>query len=110
MQWRVLYQSLPVPPPDALNSQISGILRATRPFLDTDREWILQNIELFQQQLSGYDALLDRIDDVRLEIQRRREAVYRSMAAYSSTLAPNPASSQRKFSRCVSRGTDFAAV
>ncbi len=75
-------------PPDALNSQISGILRATRPFLDTDRDWILQNIELFQPQLSVYDALLDRIDDVRLEIQRRRDAVHRSMAAYSSTLAP----------------------
>ncbi len=75
-------------PPDALNSQISGILRATRPFLDTDRDWILQNIELLRSQLSVYDALLNRIDDVRLEIQRRRDAVHRSMAAYSSTLAP----------------------
>ncbi|PBK90072.1 hypothetical protein ARMGADRAFT_1032668 [Armillaria gallica] len=78
----------PVLPPDALNSQISGILRATRPFLDTDHDWILQNIELFRQQLSGYDALLDRIDEVRLEIQHRRDAVHRSMAVYSSTLAP----------------------
>ncbi|KAK0237750.1 hypothetical protein EDD85DRAFT_831675 [Armillaria nabsnona] len=78
----------PVLPPDALNSQISGILRATRPFLETDRDWILQNIELFQQQLSGYDALLDRIDEVRLEMQRRRDVVHRSMASYSSTLAP----------------------
>ncbi len=38
----------PVLPPNSLNSQISGILRATRPFLDTDRDWILQNIEVLE--------------------------------------------------------------
>ncbi|PBK90103.1 hypothetical protein ARMGADRAFT_1032688 [Armillaria gallica] len=72
----------PVLPPNSLNSQISGILRATRPFLDTDRDWILQNIEL-----SVYDALLKRIDEIRSEIQSHRDAVHKSMAAYSSTLA-----------------------
>ncbi|KAK0459936.1 hypothetical protein IW261DRAFT_1614915 [Armillaria novae-zelandiae] len=78
----------PVLPPDALNTRASGILRATRPLLDTDRDCIQQNIEDLQQQLSGYDALLNRIDEVRSEIQRRRDAVHRSMATYSSTLAP----------------------
>ena len=48
----------PVFPPDALNSDVSDILRATRPFLDTDRDWIPQNIEVLEQQLSVYDALL----------------------------------------------------
>ncbi|SJK98780.1 uncharacterized protein ARMOST_02049 [Armillaria ostoyae] len=78
----------PVLPPNALNSQISEILRATRPFLDTDRDRILQNIDVLQQQLSVYDTLLDRIDEVRLEMQSHRDAVHKSMAAYSSSLAP----------------------
>ncbi len=78
----------PVLPPNSLNSQISGILRATRPFLDTDRDWILQNIEDLQQQISVHDALLDRMDKVRSEIQNRRDIVQRYMATYSSTLAP----------------------
>ncbi|KAK0452600.1 hypothetical protein EV421DRAFT_1898329 [Armillaria borealis] len=78
----------PVLPPNALNSQISGILRATRPFLDTDRDWILQNIEVLEDQLSVYDAFLDRIDQVRSEMQRRRDVVQRSMATHSSALAP----------------------
>ncbi len=50
--------SEPVLPLNSLNSQIFGILRATRPFLDTDRDWIPQNIEVLEQQLSVYDALL----------------------------------------------------
>ncbi len=75
-------------PPSALNSQISGILCAIWPFLDTDHDWILQNIELFQQQLLGYNALLDCIDEVRLEIQHHHDAVHRSMVTYSSTLTP----------------------
>ncbi|SJK98770.1 uncharacterized protein ARMOST_02039 [Armillaria ostoyae] len=78
----------PVLPFNALNSQISGILRATRPFLDTDRDSILQNIEVLEQQFSVYDALLKRIDEVRLDMQRHLDAVHQSMAAYSSTLAP----------------------
>ncbi|PBK90097.1 hypothetical protein ARMGADRAFT_934713, partial [Armillaria gallica] len=78
----------PVLPPKSLNSQISGILRATQPFLDTDHDWILQNIEVLEQQLSVYDALLDRIDKVRSGIQNRRDTVHRFMATYSSTLAP----------------------
>ncbi|KAK0237729.1 hypothetical protein EDD85DRAFT_1022942, partial [Armillaria nabsnona] len=67
--------SEPVFPPNSLNSQISGILRATRPFLDTGRDWILQNIEALEQQLSVYDAWLKRIDEVRSEIQSHRDAV-----------------------------------
>ncbi|PBK90107.1 hypothetical protein ARMGADRAFT_1032691 [Armillaria gallica] len=78
----------PVLPPKVLNSQISEILRATRPFLDTDNDWILQNIEVLEQQFSVYDASLNRIDEVRSEVQRHRDAVHRSLAAYSSTLAP----------------------
>ncbi|SJK98728.1 uncharacterized protein ARMOST_01997 [Armillaria ostoyae] len=53
----------PIFPPDALNSEVSGILRATRPFLDTDPDWILPNIEGLQRQVSVYDTLLDRIDE-----------------------------------------------
>ncbi len=78
----------PVLPPDTLNSQISGILRAVRPFLDTDRDWILQNIELFQQQISVYDTLLYRIDEIKSEMQHHRDVVHKSLVAYSSTLAP----------------------
>ncbi|KAK0437583.1 hypothetical protein EV421DRAFT_2038251 [Armillaria borealis] len=109
MQWHVPHLSL-YSPPNALNSQVSGILRATRHFLDTDRDLILQNIEVFQQQISVYDALLDRIDEVRAEMQRRRDTVHKSMAVYSSTLAPIPTSSQRPLSRCVSRDTAFNVV
>ncbi|KAK0237732.1 hypothetical protein EDD85DRAFT_555102 [Armillaria nabsnona] len=78
----------PVLPPNTLNSQISGILRTTRSFLDTDRDWILQNIEGLEQQLSVYDALLDRIDEVRSKLQRHRDVVHGFMVQYSSTLAP----------------------
>ncbi len=85
----VVARSVPEPvlPSKALNSQISGILRATQPFLDTYRDWILQNIEILGQQLSVYDALLNHIGEVRLEIQSHRDAVHKSMATYSSTLA-----------------------
>ncbi len=78
----------PVLPPNALNSQISEILRATRPFLNTDRDRILQNIVVLEQQLSVYDALLNRIDEVRLEMQSHRDAIHKSVVAYSSTLTP----------------------
>ncbi|KAK0220426.1 hypothetical protein IW262DRAFT_1494506 [Armillaria fumosa] len=79
----------PVLPPKALNSQVSEILRATGPFFDTDRDSILQNIEVLEQQpLPVYDALLKRIDEIRSEVQRHRDAVHKSMAAYSSTPAP----------------------
>ncbi|KAK0452566.1 hypothetical protein EV421DRAFT_911304 [Armillaria borealis] len=78
----------PVLPPDTLNFHISGILRATRPFLDTDHDWILPNIEVLQQQISMYDALLDRIDEIRSEMQSHRDVVHKSLVAYSSTLAP----------------------
>ncbi|KAK0431171.1 uncharacterized protein EV420DRAFT_1773092 [Desarmillaria tabescens] len=78
----------PVFPPEDLNSHVSGILRATRPLLDTDHDWIFPNIEVLQQQISVYDTLLDRIDEIRSGVQSRRDAVKKSLAAYASTLAP----------------------
>ncbi|PBK68819.1 hypothetical protein ARMSODRAFT_975678 [Armillaria solidipes] len=78
----------PIFPPNALNSEVSGILRATRPFLDTDSDWILPNIEGLQQQVSVYDTLLDRIDEIRSEVQSRRDAVHKTMVSYSSMLVP----------------------
>ncbi|KAK0449762.1 uncharacterized protein EV420DRAFT_763727 [Desarmillaria tabescens] len=78
----------PVFPLGDLNSRVSGILRARRPFLDTDHDWILPNIEVLQQQVSVYDTLLDRIDEIRSGVQSRRDAVKKPLAAYASTLAP----------------------
>ncbi|KAK0220326.1 hypothetical protein IW262DRAFT_1383852, partial [Armillaria fumosa] len=78
----------PVFPPDVLNSDISDILHATRPVLDTDRDWIIPNIEDLQRQVSVYDTLLNRIDGIRSEVQSRHDAVHKAMAVYSSTLAP----------------------
>ncbi len=78
----------PISPPDSLNAEVSGILRATRPFLDTDPDWILPNIEGLQQQVSVYDTLLDRIDEIRSEVQSRRDAVHKTMVSYSSMLVP----------------------
>ncbi len=75
----------PVLPPSSLNSQISGILRATRPFLDTDRDWIPQNIEVLEQQLSVYDALLTRIDEVISEMQSHRSQVHGGLFFKTST-------------------------
>ncbi|KAK0470514.1 hypothetical protein IW261DRAFT_1516363 [Armillaria novae-zelandiae] len=82
--------SVPEPtfPPDALNSDISDILRATRPFLDTDRDWIIPNIEDLRRQVSVYDNLLNRIDEIRSMVQSRHDAVQKAMVVYSSTLAP----------------------
>ncbi len=83
-------QSVPEPtfPPDALNDHIPAFLRATRPFLDTDRDRIIHHIEDLRQQVSGYDTLLHRIDVIRSEVQSRRDEVYKAMVVYSSTLAP----------------------
>ncbi|SJK98637.1 uncharacterized protein ARMOST_01905 [Armillaria ostoyae] len=83
-------RSIPEPtfPPDALNDHIPAILRATRPFLDTDRDWIIPNIDDLRQQVSGYDTFLNRIDVIRSEVQSRRDAVHKAMVVYSSTLAP----------------------
>ncbi|KAK0452485.1 hypothetical protein EV421DRAFT_1769184 [Armillaria borealis] len=78
----------PVFPPDTLDVQIPAILRATRPFLDTDRDWMISNVTDLQRQVSVYDALLNRIDEIRSEVQSRRDAVHKVMVVYSSTLAP----------------------
>ncbi|SJK98643.1 uncharacterized protein ARMOST_01912 [Armillaria ostoyae] len=78
----------PVLPPDALTSDVSDIPRANRPFLDTDRVRIIPKIEDLRQQVSVYDTLLDRIDEIRSDVQSRRDAVHKAMAGYSSTLAP----------------------
>ncbi|KAK0237868.1 hypothetical protein EDD85DRAFT_832158 [Armillaria nabsnona] len=76
------------PPDEALNDHIPAILRATRPFLDTDRDRIIHHIEDLRQQVSGYDTLLNRIDEIRSEVQSRRDAIHKAMVVYSSTLAP----------------------
>ncbi len=83
-------QSVPEPvfPPDTLDDHIPGILRATRPFFDTDRDWIVSNVGDLRRQVSVYDALLNRIEEIRLEVQSRRDAVHKAMVVYSSTLAP----------------------
>lgn len=83
-------RSIPEPtfPSDALNSDVSDILRATRPFLDTDRDVIIPKIEDLRRQVSIYDTLLNRIDEIRSEVQSRRNAVQKAMSVYSSTLAP----------------------
>ncbi|KAK0449766.1 uncharacterized protein EV420DRAFT_1646764 [Desarmillaria tabescens] len=78
----------PVFPHKDLNSRVSGLLRATRPLLDTDNDWIIPNIEDLQQQVSVYDTLLDRIDEIRSKVQSHRDAVQKSLADYASTLAP----------------------
>ncbi|KAK0449758.1 uncharacterized protein EV420DRAFT_1766860 [Desarmillaria tabescens] len=82
--------SIPLPlfPPEVLNSRVSGLLRATRSFLDTDHDWIFPNIEVLQQQVLVYDTLLDRIDEIKAKVQSRRDTVQKSLAAYTSTLVP----------------------
>ncbi|KAK0192932.1 hypothetical protein F5146DRAFT_1120657 [Armillaria mellea] len=44
--------------------------------------------DVLQQQISAYDALLHRIAEVRLEVQRYRDVAHKSMASYSSALVP----------------------
>ncbi|KAK0470493.1 hypothetical protein IW261DRAFT_1003816 [Armillaria novae-zelandiae] len=82
--------SVPEPtfPPDTLNSDVSDILRATRPLIDTDRDLIFPNIEDLRRQVSVYDTLLNRIDEIRSEVQRRHDAVHKAMMEYSSSIAP----------------------
>ncbi|PBK79495.1 hypothetical protein ARMGADRAFT_133825 [Armillaria gallica] len=77
----------PVFPPDTLDD-IPAILRATRPFLDTDRNLIISNLGDVRRQVSVYDALLSRIDVIRSEVQSHRDAVHKAMVVYSSMLAP----------------------
>ncbi|KAK0220332.1 hypothetical protein IW262DRAFT_1494422 [Armillaria fumosa] len=78
----------PVFLPDVLNNHIPAFLRATRPFLETDRDKIISNIEDLQRQASVYGTLLNRIDEIRSEVQSRHDAVHKAMVVYSSTLAP----------------------
>ncbi|KAK0494695.1 hypothetical protein EDD18DRAFT_1175680 [Armillaria luteobubalina] len=83
-------RSVPGPtfPSETLNSDVSDILRATRPFLDTDRALIIPNIEDLRQQVSVYDTLLNRIDEIRSEVQSHRKAIHKAIAMYSSTIVP----------------------
>ncbi|KAK0449760.1 uncharacterized protein EV420DRAFT_1646757 [Desarmillaria tabescens] len=69
--------SIPLPlfPPEDLNSRVSELLRATRSFLDIDLDWISSNIEDLQQQISVYDTLLDRIDEIRSKVQSHLDEV-----------------------------------
>ncbi|KAK0220177.1 hypothetical protein IW262DRAFT_1494317 [Armillaria fumosa] len=60
-------RSVPEPtfPPDALNSDVSDILRATRPFLDTDRDVIIPNIEDLRRQVSTMSVYSSALAPVR---------------------------------------------
>ncbi|KAK0458103.1 uncharacterized protein EV420DRAFT_1764575 [Desarmillaria tabescens] len=78
----------PVFPPDAIDPLVSGILRATRPLLDTDPDWILPNIALLEGQLHVYDTLIDQLYTVFEELETYRDAIQVVSTQFSSTLAP----------------------
>ncbi|SJK98767.1 uncharacterized protein ARMOST_02036 [Armillaria ostoyae] len=78
----------PVLPPEEDQSQVLGILRATRPLLDNDRDWILPNIALLEGQLPVYDTLIDRLHAAVEELETYRATIQRISKEFSSTLAP----------------------
>ncbi|KAK0452594.1 hypothetical protein EV421DRAFT_1769873 [Armillaria borealis] len=75
-------------PPEEDQSQVLGILRATRPLLDNDRDWILPNIALLEGQLPVYDTLIDRLHAAVEELETYRATIQRISKEFSSTLAP----------------------
>ncbi len=82
--------SIPKPafPPDGVNPLVTDILRATRPLLDTDHDWILPNIALLEGQLPVYDTLIDRLYTIVEELESHREAIQVAWMQFSSILAP----------------------
>ncbi|KAK0220474.1 hypothetical protein IW262DRAFT_1556843 [Armillaria fumosa] len=78
----------PVFPPGDVYSVVRNVLRATRPLLDDDRDWILPNIALLEGQLPVYDILLDRLYLVFKGLKRCRATIQRVSKEFSSTLAP----------------------
>ncbi len=79
----------PVLPPEDDYSQVLGILRATRPLLGNDRDWILPNIAFLLGQLLVYDILLDRLHTA-LEVL----AAYRAMVKSLERILIDPSSSK----------------
>ncbi len=65
-----------------------GVLRATRPLLDDDHDWILPNIALLEGQLPVYDTLIDRLNTAVEELETYRATIQRVSKEFSSTLAP----------------------
>ncbi|KAK0237733.1 hypothetical protein EDD85DRAFT_1022945 [Armillaria nabsnona] len=76
----------PVLPPEDDYSQVLGILRAARPFLDNDRDWLLPNIALLEEQLLVYDILLDRLHTALEVLEAYRAMIQRVSKEFSSTL------------------------
>ncbi|PBK90139.1 hypothetical protein ARMGADRAFT_1167018 [Armillaria gallica] len=88
--WDAFIHSVPQPvlPPEYDYSQVLGILRATRPLLDNDRDWIRPNIALLEGQLPVYDTLIDRLHTAVEELETYRATIQRVLKEFSSTLAP----------------------
>ncbi|PBK90102.1 hypothetical protein ARMGADRAFT_1014742 [Armillaria gallica] len=78
----------PILPSEYDYSQVLGILRATRPLLDNDRDWILPNIALLEGQLAVYDTLINRLHTAVEELETYRATIQRVSKELSSTLAP----------------------
>ncbi|KAK0237731.1 hypothetical protein EDD85DRAFT_555062 [Armillaria nabsnona] len=78
----------PVFPSDDNYSLAIDILRATRPLLDDDRNWILPDIALLEGQLPVYDTLIDRLWTVLTALDAYRTNIQKVSEELSSTLAP----------------------
>ncbi|KAK0494557.1 hypothetical protein EDD18DRAFT_1355292 [Armillaria luteobubalina] len=78
----------PVFPPEADYSQVLDILRATRPLLDGDGDWILPGVALLEGQLPMYDTLIDQLQATLGELQVYRDTIQSISEEFSSTLAP----------------------
>ncbi|PBK68772.1 hypothetical protein ARMSODRAFT_1004612 [Armillaria solidipes] len=88
--WDTFVDSIPQPvlPPEDDYSQVLGILRGTRPLLDSDRDWILPDIALLEGQLPVYNTLIDRLHAAVEELETYRATIQRVLKEFSSTLAP----------------------
>ncbi|KAK0452605.1 hypothetical protein EV421DRAFT_2031170 [Armillaria borealis] len=82
--------SIPKPafPSDEVYPLVTDILRATRPLLDADHDWILPNIALLEGQLLAYNTLIDRLCTVVEELKGYRHAIQIVSKRFSSILAP----------------------
>ncbi|SJK98771.1 uncharacterized protein ARMOST_02040 [Armillaria ostoyae] len=78
----------PVFPPDDVYPVVWSILRATRPLLDDDRDWILPGIALLDEQLPVYDTLIDRLSVALIKLEASRATIREVSEEFSSTLAP----------------------
>ncbi|KAK0220427.1 hypothetical protein IW262DRAFT_1461690 [Armillaria fumosa] len=87
---KAFIRSIPEPvfPPEENYSQVLDILRATRPLLDGDRDWILPDVALLEGQLPMYDTLIDQLHTALRELQVYRNMIQNLSKEFSSTLAP----------------------